>query len=61
MSFRPSSNSGGLDVVDGNFSAAAVFRGVEGDLLTFGETPHAGALKGSGVNEKRPCCRRPAE
>ena len=51
MSFRPSSNSGGLDVVDGHFSATAVFRGVEGELLTFGETPHACALKRSGVNE----------
>jgi hypothetical protein len=40
-----------LDVVDGDFSGAAVFGGVEGDLLAFAQAADAGALERGGVDE----------
>ncbi len=40
-----------LDIGDGGFAGALVFRGVEGDLLALHQPTHSGALKRGGVDE----------
>src|SRR5262249_39996032 len=46
---RPRSR--GPDGADRDLAGAAVFLGVEGDLLTLGQARHAGALERGGVDE----------
>jgi hypothetical protein len=41
----------GLNVADRDLAGATVFLGVEGNLLTFHEAAHAGALERRGVDE----------
>lgn len=42
---------GRLDVADRNLTGAAIFLGIEGDLLAFDQSTHSGALERGGVDE----------
>jgi hypothetical protein len=40
-----------LDIRDGGLAGAAIFLGIEGDLLALDQPTHSGALKRGGVDE----------
>jgi len=40
-----------LDVANGDLARAAIFLGIEGDLLALDQATHSGALKRGGVDE----------
>jgi hypothetical protein len=40
-----------LDVADGDLAGSAVFLGIEGDFLAFGQVTHSGALKRGGMDK----------
>jgi hypothetical protein len=40
-----------LDVADGDLAGSAVFLGIEGDFLTFGQATHSGPLERGGMDK----------
>ena len=40
-----------LEIADRDLAGAAIFLGIEGDLLPFDKSAYSGALERSGVNE----------